>query len=521
MRFTFLTADEIYVKMLDTGEARQITEDNRPKYGPVFSPDGSEIGYTVLEPQGFATSEVSILGGPSHLLLANAAGLSWLDKGHILFSQIRSGIHMGVVTATVTRAGLRELYFPIHERAMAHYSYASPDHRWALVVEMDGKGVWVSCRLISLDGASGARSVGPTGACTSAGWSPDGSWMYFTAAPEGRSHLWRQRFPDGSPEQMTSGPTEEDGVAVEKTGRSLITSVGSDESTIWIHDHGNDRSLSSEGEVVTGWSPPSFRLNDTILYYLLRHGPDVSNAELWRMDVKSGESEAVFSGIAMLSYDVSADGKQVVYSAADAAGKVRLWLAPADRSSPTKIVGDTEGMWPHFGAQGQILFQLTEGNSNYLAQINQDGSGLAKVAPYPISEIQSVSPGGRWVMAGVPMPPGGNGPMVMAIPTDGGPPRRTCVGYCIPIWSSSGRFLFIPVEEPTRTSPGRSLAIPVGPEESLPKLPPEGVAPMDDASVVPGSLSVPRGALVPGKDPAHFAYVNTTAHRNLYRISFP
>jgi hypothetical protein len=43
---------------------------------------------------------------------------------------------------------------------------------------------------------------------------------------EGRSHLWRQRFPDGSPEQITFGPTEEEGVAVEKTGRSLITSAG-------------------------------------------------------------------------------------------------------------------------------------------------------------------------------------------------------------------------------------------------------------------------------------------------------
>jgi len=30
-----------------------------------------------------------------------------------------------------------------------------------------------------------------------------------------------------------------------------------------------------------------------------------------------------------------------------------------------------------------------------------------------------------------------------------------------------------------------------------------------------------RGERVPGKDPRHFAYVNTTVHRNLYRISLP
>jgi Tol biopolymer transport system component len=74
------------------------------------------------------------------------------------------------------------------------------------------------------------------------------------------------------------------------------------------------------------------------------------------MDVKSGESEAVFPGISMLAYDVSPDGKQVVYSAADSAGKMRLWLAPADRSSPARIVDDTGGMRPHFGAQGQTPF---------------------------------------------------------------------------------------------------------------------------------------------------------------------
>jgi hypothetical protein len=32
---------------------------------------------------------------------------------------------------------------------------------------------------------------------------------------------------------------------------------------------------------------------------------------------------------------------------------------------------------------------------------------------------------------------------------------------------------------------------------------------------------VNREQLVPGEDPSHFAYVYTTAHRNLYRISLP
>jgi DNA-binding winged helix-turn-helix (wHTH) protein/Tol biopolymer transport system component len=517
----FITSDQIYVKMLPNGEAKRVTDDARPKYGLAFSPDGSEIAYTVLEGSEFSTFEVSALGGEPHLLLKNAAGLVWLDPQRLLYSQVRpgEGIHMGVVTATVTGAGLREIYFPAHERGMAHYSFPSPDRRWALVVEMNGSGDWAPCRLVSLDGQSPSRPVGPAGACTAAGWAPDGAWMYFTAAVEGRSHIWRQRFPDGEPEQITFGPTEEDGVAVEAKGRALITSVGVRESSIWIHDGNGERSLSSEGEVVGSWLT-AFSPDASVLYYLLRRG-DGAGAELWRTMVDSEKSEAVFPGVSMTAFDLSPDGRGVVYTTAASDGTTQLWLAPVDRSFPAKRVGVSGALWPHFGARGQILFQRSEGNTNYLEQINPDGSHLSKVFPYPIVEYQGVSPSRRWVIAAVSGLPGENLPAIWAIPLDGGARRRICSRYCAPRWSTDGSFLFVPVEDLSRTSPGRSLAIPVGPGESLPDFPAAGIAPLAEPSVVQGAQSVGRGELVPGKDPEHYAWVNTTVHRNLYRISLP
>lgn len=512
----FLDSDAIYVKMLPNGEARRVTDDSRPKYGLAFSPDGSQIAYTAMDASGFSTYEVSALGGESHLLLSNAAGLVWLNPQQLLFSEIQSGIHMGVVTATLTRTDLREIYFPEHERGMAHYSYPSPDRRWALVVEMNGDG-WMPCRLVSLDGERAARSVGPAGGCSSAGWSPDGGWMYFTAVVEGRSHLWRQRFPEGAPEQVTFGPTEEDGVAVEPTGRALITSVGVHESAVWIHDGGGERPLSSEGEVVGG---PSFSPDNSTIYYLLRRG-EGSGAELWRTVVDSGKSEALFPGISMIAYDVSADDKQVVYANGAPGGTTQLWLAPVDRSVPAAKVGNPGGRWPQFGPRGRILFEETEGNANYLEQMDPDGSNRSRVVPYPIAEFEGVSPGRRWVMLTVPRTPERDFPAVMAIPLDGGTAQRMCVSYCLPRWSTDGRFLFIPVEDASQTSPGRSLAIPVGPGESLADFPPAGIALRAEPGVVQGAQSVERANLVPGKDPEHYAWVNTTVHRNLYRISLP
>jgi hypothetical protein len=202
--------------------------------------------------------------------------------------------------------------------------------------------------------------------------------------------------------------------------------------------------------------------------------------------------------------------------------KSQLWLAPIDRSSSARQIGHSGETTPHFGPRGQILFRLAEGNANYLEQMNQDGSERSRVVPYPIIEVQGISPGRRWLMAIASYPESNSViPMVVAIPLDGGPPRRICASYCVPAWSSSGKFLFVPVEASSPSSPGRSLAIPVGPEESLPQLPPGGIQPLAEPSLVPGAQSIIRAEIVPGMDLSHYAYVNTTVHRNLYRISLP
>ena len=66
--------------------------------------------------------------------------------------------------------------------------------------------------------------------------------MYFAVAASGESHLWRQRFPDGAPEQITFGITnDERGVVADPDGRSLITSIGAIQGTVWYHDDRGDR----------------------------------------------------------------------------------------------------------------------------------------------------------------------------------------------------------------------------------------------------------------------------------------
>jgi Tol biopolymer transport system component len=211
---------------------------------PVFSPDGSRIAYTASTSNFIWDTWIAGVSDRAPTFwLTNASGLAWLSDRRLVFSEITKGLHMKVVTANEGRDDVRPVYAPSSEHGMAHRSSVSPDGAWLLIAEMEA-AVWQPCRLVPIDGSSSGRRVGPDGQCTSAAWSPDGKWMYFSSNSSGTFHIWRQRFPDGVPEQITRGPTEEEGIAPDPDGRSLLTSVGSRHSSIWIRDERGEREIS-------------------------------------------------------------------------------------------------------------------------------------------------------------------------------------------------------------------------------------------------------------------------------------
>ena len=241
---------QVYVKMLPDGEPVQLTNDGMAQTEPgVFT---GRFANRVRDRQsaGFEWDmwTVPVLGGEPQPWLRNASGLIWSGPGRILFSEMKKNPHMGIVTAEESRIDQRDLYIPAHERGMAHRSYPSPDGKSVLVVEMDHNFLWMPCRLLPMDGSAAGRQVGPSGGgCTYATWSLDGKWMYFTSNAGGTYHIWRQRFPDGQPEQITSGPTEEEGIAMAPDGRSFVTAVAVQNVSAWLHDRNGERQISLEG----------------------------------------------------------------------------------------------------------------------------------------------------------------------------------------------------------------------------------------------------------------------------------
>ena len=218
------------------------------------------------------------------------------------------------------------------------------------------------------------RPVGPLQSrCTNAAWTPDGRWMFFSADAGDGFHLWRQRFPDGEPEQITSGPTEEEGMTFAPDGRSLITSVGLRQRAVWVHDAtGEERQISLEGYAYF----PLLSADGTRVCYRITHGAGSGStpSELWVTDIRSGRSDRLFPGQLVTNYDLSHNDR-IVASVVEADGKTGIWLAWLDgRDAPRRIPG-AEGDFPRFATNEEILFRSLEGGQPVYTRIREDGTG--------------------------------------------------------------------------------------------------------------------------------------------------
>ena len=526
---TFKTPGDIYIKLLPKGEPVPLTHDGTLKQDPRFSPDGSRVVYSASDD----TWMVPVLGGKPELMMRNASGLDWIDDRHLLFAESKKGMHTGVVTATESRAEERDVYIPASETGMAHRSYLSPDGKWVLIAEMDAG--WLPCRLLSFDSTSVGKRVGPpTGACTSAAWSPDGRWMYFSSnAGEGSFHIWRQRFPDGQPEQVTSGPTEEEGIAFSSDGRSFITSVGISQSTLWLHDLTGERQISSEGSAQEPWFSPDGKA----LFFLVSKQLTIplSGGELWKMDLESGRADRPLPGLAAFHYDVSADGRRIALVSENDRGQSRLWLASLDRSSPPRQVDLSASIrTARFDPSGGVFFVASDAGSSFLYHVNEDGSQRVKILPDPIIEVENVSPDGKWMLVKAPASVGDTpGRACLAYPTHGGRAVLIGGGDLYPNgWTSDGRFLYRSLYGLgwSHSTSFKVVLIPIERGQALPRLPSSGINSETDLATIRGVKVIELGSVMsgglpvgyaPGPNPSIYAFTRTTVHRNLYRIAIP
>jgi Tol biopolymer transport system component len=524
------TTVQIYAKVLPNGEPVQLTRDAYQKEQPVFSPDGSRIIYAAVMP-GFKWDswQVPVLGGPPQPFLSNASGLVWLDDQRLLYSEIMGGgIHMGIVTSTQSRTGSRRIYFPRLDGGMAHRSAPSPDRKQVLVVEMNG-GEWLPCRVVPFDGSSAGHPIGPLdGQCTTAAWSSDGQWMYFSSNAGGAFHVWRQRYPNGTPEQITFGPTEQEGTALTPDGKYLITSMGLQQASISLKDPSGDRQLTSEGFAMLPIMLPS----GDRMFYLMRTGPrGYASGELWSLSPGTGEKERALPGRVMANYSISADGRRVVFASADRASDDGIWVADlARRTQPRQLTRGGE-FRAFFGTPGEIVYISPPAERRYLFRMREDGSGVERIRPEPVDNLITVSPDGQWAVVVPEMTAGGG--LALQLMSLHGEASMTACENCVvlgfgpnrvqgsPInWSMDGKLVFVSLQY-FGLGTAKTVVLPYRSGVPLAALWPKGLRYEQNVAANPGATVINEANVFPAASAsAHLSWRRTT-QSNLYRVRLP
>jgi Tol biopolymer transport system component len=304
---------------------------------------------------------------------------------------------------------------------------------------------------------------------------------------------------------------------MEAGGSGFITAVGTNDSTVWLHDPSGDHQLSVEGNAMS----PNFSENGKSLYFLMSRGESLAT-ELWKKDLESGKVESVLPDEKLEppsvgphnGYAVSPDEKLVAFARKDDKGRSNLWVAPTNhRTAPRQLASQAVEDSPLFLSNDEIAFRAVENGLNFLYRVKADGSGRTKLSPDRIFDVQAGSPDGRWIVAMVPSEDPEQAERSRLYATDTGKSYDLCSHYCWVDWNASGTLFYIQAKTSDAVR-----ALPVLRETGLPKIPPGGFS---DTEVAPKSARAINAPISCGLSATVYAFVRQNTRRNLYRIPIP
>jgi hypothetical protein len=227
---------------------------------------------------------------------------------------------------------------------------------------------------------------------------PDGRSVILSLNAGSGTHLWRQRFPGGEPEQITFSPSEEAGVAIAPDGKSVITSAGRGHETVWIHDGTGDHMVVSEGAPEElEFSPDGSRL-----FFLDNNRGGRGNAgagaftegALRAYDLQQRRVDTLLGGIGIGSFSISPDGESVAYTVFKGR-EPHLWIAPLDGSRPPRQAVAEPAQFPHFGRDGHLYFAKMTAGALSPWRVTPDGGSAQRDGDFA-GLTMAASPDGNW-----------------------------------------------------------------------------------------------------------------------------
>ena len=160
----------------------------------------------------------------------------------------------------------------------------------------------------------------------------------------------------------------------------------------------------------------------------------------------------------MIGYDVSRDGRQLVFAALDERGTSHVWLARLDRPDAPRRLANLEADSPRFDTVGNVYCRGMENGSRFIYRL-REGRAPEKAVQQPVLFFQTTSPNGTWLIARVPPDDRQDGIPGHDGVSDGRRSARVLCAICEVDWMPNGSSLAIRSPPSDPAAPGRTFMV--------------------------------------------------------------
>jgi TolB protein len=311
------------------GEVVPLTDSLSLNLSPVWSPDGRRVYY------------ISNRFGPKDIFAQEVAGDT--PRGPAL--RLTTGLNAHTISLSADG------------RRLAYADLALESNAWSVPIPAHPQGTSAEATQLT-HGSQYLEQVN---------LSPDGRWLYYDSDLSGNMDLYRMALPGGSPERLTTDPSDDFFAVPSPDGREVaFHSWRSGSRDIWVAplDGGPVQRVTSSPaqEAMPSWAPDGDRLA-----YAIFSG----QGGIWTVRRVNGAWQRPVERTRFGFFPHwSPDGRSLVFTSALSNGA--LWIAPADSGAP-RLLADTTGPT---AVRGDQIWWSDDGRTFYTRSADAEDNSL-------------------------------------------------------------------------------------------------------------------------------------------------
>jgi len=388
----------LYVKQWDTETPLRLTRSGAVESHPTWSPDGSAIAFAGRRDGQWGIFTVPAIGGPERRLIYAASritGLDWSPDGRTLvYTFTYDGWRQPcLMLFDMTTGEARALTEPVPPNMCDHKPAFSPDGRQIAFLRYGGQ-FHEDIHVVSVDGGEVRAITERQRWITGLDWTPDGSRVIFSAAPEGRYRLWEVPAVGGPVTWLSTTGEMVRKPSLALHADCLVFEELDCDYDIWTaSDRGPGQSWSQSESLISStrmdYNPHISPDGKSITFLSTRSG----SREVWACDSDGSRPRQLtrFGDRFLSSPRWSPDGRQIAFSSNPDEDAAVFILDPATGES--RRIGDPEqyawfcdwspdGKWIYFVSDSsgdRQIWRMTPNGTN-AEQVTRDGGVRARAA---------------------------------------------------------------------------------------------------------------------------------------------